>query len=145
MGAALEAPLGIDFACLENVLGSWLMRLHHSHEAYAFHGASSLGNYAIAGVIATLPGTAIVVTAKACLSAMGYKKFTGWYGFVLLFAFFSGQGCCCFCHRHCSWYGHADGDAIGYCERCWGGLHHIVDGSFCSYLRALGTGVWVVL
>jgi hypothetical protein len=92
VGAALEAPIGIGFACLENVVGSWLMRLHHSHEAYAFHGASSLGNYAIAGAIAALPGMAILVTVKACLSTIGYKKFTMWYGFVLMFAFSAAEG-----------------------------------------------------
>jgi hypothetical protein len=89
VGAALGAPFAAGEACLKNLIGSWLMRLHHSHVAYAFHGGSAQGNYAIAGAIAALPEVVMLVTIEACLGPNKYKKSVSWNAFVVLSTFFS--------------------------------------------------------
>jgi len=54
-GSVALAPIFAAGACLGNVTGSWVMRLQHSHEAYAFYGGSVQGNYAIAGALMAVP------------------------------------------------------------------------------------------
>jgi len=77
VGAVAEAPVAAGVACLENLIGSWLMRLHHSHEDHALHSGSAQGNYAIAGAILSFPATAVLVVGWACLSNTSNMKLAG--------------------------------------------------------------------
>jgi len=70
LGAAIEAPLAAGAACLHNVTGSWLMRMHHSHDDFAFHGGSAQGNYALAGALSMLPAMAMLVMARPRFDAI---------------------------------------------------------------------------
>ena len=92
VGATLEAPFAAGGNCLENLIGSWLMRLHHSHEAYAFHSGWAQGKYAIAGAIATLPVMTILATGRACLSDTRYKSFREMFALVILFPLVAAGG-----------------------------------------------------
>jgi len=67
LGATFEAPVAAGMACLENLIGSWLMRMHHSHHDCAFHAGSTQGNYALAGALSAFPAMAIIVMARPSL------------------------------------------------------------------------------
>jgi len=69
VGSAILAPVFAAASCLGNVTGSWVMRLHHSHEAFAFYDGSVQGNYAIAGALLAVP---YATTHVILLSLLGY-------------------------------------------------------------------------
>lgn len=59
-----------------NLIGSWVMRLHHSHEAFAFYGGSTQGNYALAGAILAVLFTTTVIVIKVFLDDVEKAVFT---------------------------------------------------------------------
>lgn len=134
VGATLEAPFAAGGNCLVNLLSSWLMRLHPSHEAYAFHSGSAQGNYAIAGAITTLPVMTLLATGRACLSGARYETFHEMVALVIIYPIAAAGGAAAAAIGAARGFRCPVGGTLGYGERCRGRTHPDADVLRCHHL-----------
>jgi len=92
LASVSNAPIVAADAFLANVLGSWIMRLYYSQEAFAYHGVSAHGNYAIAGALAVVSIITPSVLAKLFLDDATFQSFRTAHAIIATLPYSAGMG-----------------------------------------------------